>query len=262
MRLGMRRYIRNLLLGLVIVSVAGVADVYALTMGEAINKAGRQRMLTQRIVKSYLQIGQKVRLSFALDQRAESIELFESQLAELSKFAKTDEEKNTIKLITKLWAPVKQGAMTEPSKDQAEELEELAEVLLQQSHGFVLLLEKRSGTKAGHLVNIAGRQRMLTQRMAKFYLLRSWHMQRPEYLEGYEKAEDEFTKALAELTASRVNTKEIKDELAAVEKDWRVFGLSKLVGSDHFVPAIVVRSLDKILVKMNIVTGMYAKLKQ
>ncbi len=257
----MHHYIKRLCFLFILLPMAGVDDVCALSMGDAINKAGRQRMLTQRMVKSYLQVGQKVKLGAALEQRESAVELFEVQLAELKSFAKTDKEKNTTSLIYSLWGPVKEIIMDEPTKDGAEELEELAEILLTTSHKFVLLLAMRSGSKAGHIVNISGRQRMLTQRMAKFYLFRSWGMERPEYLEGYVKAEEEFRDALKELKTNPFNTPEIMANLAIVEKNWRVFSLSKLVGSDQFVPAIVVRSLDIILEKMNTITGMYVKLE-
>lgn len=258
----MFQYVKKVCFVLILFSMIGVHEVYALSMGDAINKAGRQRMLTQRMVKSYLQIGQRVKLGVAFEQREKAAELFEVQLAELKVFAKTDDEKKTTNMIYALWGPMKEIMMSEPTKDGAEELEELTEVVLSASHKLVLLLVKRAGSKAGHLVNIAGRQRMLTQRMAKFYLFQSWGMQRPEYVEGYVAAEKEFRAALIELKSSPINTAEIKTALKSVDKSWKVFSLSKLVGADQFVPAIVVRSLDKILGKMNTITAMYVKLKK
>ena len=56
------------------------------TMGEAINQAGRQRMLTQRIVKAYCQIGQDIRYDVATQQLSGSAKLFEKQLDQLTKF--------------------------------------------------------------------------------------------------------------------------------------------------------------------------------
>ncbi len=64
-----------LLLGLLFSTV----DAAAMSYGDAINKAGRQRMLSQRIVKSYTQMGQDVRYRVAEKQLKESIALFDKR---------------------------------------------------------------------------------------------------------------------------------------------------------------------------------------
>ncbi len=74
-----------------------------MTMGEAINKAGRQRMLTQRIVKSYAQMGQDVRYRVAEKSLRDSIVLFESQLQQLKGFTQDRETQRGLQLVERLW---------------------------------------------------------------------------------------------------------------------------------------------------------------
>lgn len=45
---------------------------------EAINKSGRQRMLSQRMIKSYLMIGAGIKVGMAQQQLDDSVALFES----------------------------------------------------------------------------------------------------------------------------------------------------------------------------------------
>ncbi len=230
-----------------------------LTMGDAINKAGRQRMLSQRIVKAYALVGQKAMLSATMQLR-DSVALFEKQLQELSNFAATKEEKAQITEVSRLWKKFKPMATAKPDQSKATELAQLSDEVLAAAHQFVLLLQKRSGTNLGRLVNISGRQRMLSQRIAKFYVLRSWGLDDPSYPKEMDQAIREFTEALHTLRIAPENTSDINDALAKVEKDWNTFKLSKKVRGGKYIPSLVVRSLDKILGQMNYITALYASI--
>ncbi len=48
--------------------------------------------------------------------------------------------------------------------------------------------------------------------------------------------------------------------LAAVEKDWNTFKISKQLKGGNYIPSLVVRSLDKILGQMNYITALYANI--
>jgi len=245
-----------------------LALVYALplpaapidSMGEAINQAGRQRMLTQRIVKSYCQMGQDIRYLVASEDLDKAVALFEQQLSNLKHYAKGDDLQNILETADRLWQPVKQIAIAEISRDQAETLRALAEKLLAVAHQAVLQLEAQSGTSQGHLVNIAGRQRMLTQRMGNLYMLMSWGFEKPRYRADYDKAVREFGAALEELMAAPENTAEIDQALVKVSQNWAMFKLGNKMGQGDYVPTLVVRMLDKMLVQMNRITGLYAAL--
>ena len=231
-----------------------------MTLGEAINKAGRQRMLTQRIVKTYCQMGQDVRYLVAEEQLKGSIALFESQLLELQAFSKDGETQRGLKLVEQLWSPVKAAATGQISRDQAEGLRADAEKLLVAAHQVVLLLEDQSKTPAGRLVNISGRQRMLSQRMSNLYMLMSWGFENTQYQADYNKAVEEFESALKELRSAPSNTPAISRKLTEVSQNWDMFKLSFRLDSKTYVPGLVVRMLDKILVQMNEITGLYAEL--
>ncbi len=231
-----------------------------MSIGDAINKAGRQRMLSQRIAKAYFMAGQDILTGQAYDQLDGAIALFEKQLQELGEFVVTAEELAAHRKVVNLWEPYKSVVMMEPNKDSAQLVLDMSEKVLKRAHAVVGLLEKRSGTKAGYLVNLSGRQRMLTQRTSKFYVLRGWGMDSRENRKQYDKAVSEFSNALNGLKASPSNTPEISAKLKKVTGKWGMFKLTRKTGDDKFVPALVVRSLDGVLKLMNEVTGMYAEL--
>jgi len=232
-----------------------------ISIAEAINQAGRQRMLTQRIVKSYSQMGQDVRYTVADKQLNGSIKLFEEQLHNLQKFTTDSETTRGLDLVQKLWSPVKQIASGAIERKQAETLRQNAEKLLVAAHQVVLMLEEQSANNQGHLVNISGRQRMLSQRLGNLYMLQSWGFTNELYRNDYDKAKGEFQEALHELIAAQENTPKISKNLKEVSQKWDVFKLSDRMGDGEFVPGLVARMLDKILIQMNDITGMYTALK-
>ena len=83
----MSHFILRLLLLLSLLPLCLPAQADISTLGEAINKAGRQRMLSQRMLKDYALIGLDVNAVKAQKQLDAAIQLFDSQLAELEKYA-------------------------------------------------------------------------------------------------------------------------------------------------------------------------------
>ncbi len=230
------------------------------TLSEAINQAGRQRMLTQRIVKAYAQELLDVQPVEARRQRESAIALYERQLQALKSYAPNSTVKNSLQQADKLWQEFRAAASGEVSRERMVKLPTLSDQVLHASHQIVLHLTALSSNSVGHLVNIAGRQRMLSQRIAKFYMLRSSGLNTDRIRQAQDQAVQEFTTALNELGAAPENTSAIRQALQEIHRQWRIFEAGFRLNEGDFIPLLIAISSEKVLKGMNDITGMYAQL--
>jgi hypothetical protein len=233
-------------------------------MNSAINKAGRQRMLSQRMAKAYLQVGLNIDVERSSRQLDSSIALFDRQLVELKNYAPTPEIKNTYLLLEKNWLAYKDVLIgAAPSPDGARKVLELSETVLQLAHTGTGQLVAISGTETGPLVGVAGRQRMLSQRMAKYYQAIIWGVAAANGFSELVKDRKAFNSGLNALSNAPSTSPAIKRELELARQQWQLFEatLDAKESQDKKTRATnVAASSERLLDMMDSITGMFEKL--
>lgn len=168
---------------------AGVAaDVLAVTASEyavVINLSGRQRMLSQKMSKEMLLVAKGVDAEANRAQLKKTAELFDSTLNGLIHGnadmglppTETPIIVKQLGKVQKLWSEFR--AMVDAAASGGEvpvaKVAELNAPLLKDMNTAVMLYEKEAaketGLNAGVVINLAGKQRMLSQKMSKELLL-------------------------------------------------------------------------------------------
>jgi hypothetical protein len=242
------------------------ANAQVLDLQDAINKAGRQRMLSQRISKSYLAMVQGVEVESARSILDKSMALFDRQLVELRAFAPNPDIRDSYNKLDVAWGEFKLALIgAAPSKGAAPNVVALDSKVLVLAHQGTVQYEAALGKSTGHLINLAGRQRMLSQRMAKFYLAAGLGISSSASMTELNSSRADFLSAMKTLKEAPESSTRIKDELQLAEMQWVFFekAIQRLspgqvaarASADVFVTS------ENLLSVMDKVTGMYSALK-
>jgi len=258
-----RRTLITAAVGLPLLSVhAQVND-----LGDAINKAGRQRMLSQRMGKAWLALVHGIEKTNAQMVLDKSLALFDRQLVELRAFAASPEIKDTYGKLDASWTAYKTALVgAAPSRDHAASMLQLNAGVLALAHQGTVQYEAAQGKPSGKLVNTAGRQRMLSQRMAMYYLAARLPVDAAAAGAEIDKASSEFVSAMGLLHKAPETTPRIQEELQLADGQWVFFDAALKRMTTAEAGAVkplteVFTASENLLTVMDRVTGMYASLK-
>lgn len=139
---------------------------------EAINKAGRQRMLSQRIALDVLAIHMNLDVQMHQQQLQKSIALFDRQLDELNIYTVNNASNEAVNTLAKHWKQYKKYTTGSLSATELTALVNDNSSFLDACENLVqkILIESATQSKVAALIQVAGKQRMLCQRIT-FYAL-------------------------------------------------------------------------------------------
>jgi hypothetical protein len=226
----------------------------------AIKKASRQRMLAEFVVKEYLQVLEGVDAPVARDHLALAVTIFDDQLGDLISFASTSEQKQAVGALEKNWGVLREQLTMAPDRNAVPALRAAARRVLQAAERNTEALQPGGDAAANRAIELAGRQAMLSQRIAKDHLLLSLRYDEPAVHGELRAARAEFAAGLAELGALPWNSEEIRLELAEAGMIWA--NLEKILQRerlDRGTRGAVVAATDVLLARMERAAAAYQR---
>lgn len=190
----------------------------AARFAESINRAGQQRMLSQRLVKLHLLAGSRTDGAAAAALARESVDRIEANLAYLETELSAATFGDLIAAARGGWKAMRLLLEAPAPASALAALDAAAESVVDQADALVGALESSGLAPSVGVVNQAGRLRMLSQRMAKLALLGEAVPGRDAEMAQTASA---FEAGLRELEQAPLSTPEIRILLGQGEREWR-----------------------------------------
>jgi hypothetical protein len=241
-------------------AASGTTSGTYLDFANLINQAGKQRMLSQRIAKDYLYMGKKIATNKASRQLKASLELFKKNQKMLEEVIADPEIKNLLAFVNLSRQELEETASKPFSLDNAQLVMDLSESMLEGSQYVVDSLKEKFKKNLSKIVAMSGKQRMLAQRIAKYYIAYQLGIKDKNTVDQMHAAVKEFSENQKILMANKDNTATINQELAKVDKLWKVVYKFYLNIEKGGLPFIVFTTTDDITRKMDVVTKLYVEL--
>jgi hypothetical protein len=234
-----------------------------IALATAINRVARFRALSQRCAKAYAQIALNVLPEPSKNTLATAQKLMQAAFDDLSTNTYSDDitqqlattRAESAKLATLLAVPAKKELLVTVSQQ--------ADRLTAQANKATELITGLAKTSSAKILDIAGKQRMLSQRIAKNYFLLAANATTASATSIRQQMtadRAEFKAAFAVMQNSPISTQAIRNEMDLSNAQWFLFELSIDKQIDRpFVMEDVATSSERLLEVANNLTVLYEK---
>lgn len=192
--------------------------------GALVNLCGRCRMLSQRMAIAWALIAAGLSVEKAAVRLRRLMHEFERVLARLEALGLPDLLESGRSAVVEAW-PDYRAALAEEGATpaRAEWVLASSETVLDAADRLTGAAEHLFGLPDAHYVNVAGRNRMLSQRIGKLFVLREWVAEPVRIQDEIDAATREFERNLDELRHSGRRLPELSAQLQEVSDQWQRF---------------------------------------
>lgn len=224
---------------------------------EAVNRSGQLRMLSQRLVKLHLLQAMQVQAVHHATLLQDSVQWVDANFALLRKNLSQPTYGDLLEQVAQTWTRLK-GALAQGGTDA---VEHEAEALLMGAERLTANLESSGAAAPLHVLNLAGRQRMLSQRFSKYALLAAGEQGLALDLaqSGMRAAQQEFEEALTYLNGLPLSTPAIHEALGAAGVAW-LQTVAAAQGAHRLTPAKRSARLEDLATGSETLLGLFEQL--
>jgi hypothetical protein len=225
-------------------------------LSSAINRTARCRMLSQRAVKSYGLAALKLNNENTKPVLLRSIKDMRDTVSEVDSYNRGRAFATSRAEFSAQILPFLNELSNEPSPNKLQAIAAQSDKVLESANAMVVVLESFSGSPTSKLINMAGRQRMLTQRLAKNYVLQEAKVDGGSAKAVIETDKNLFLESHKQLVAAPISTPAIKESL---EKSLALFnGYIGALAQPNNIEGIA-RISESVLAELESQTLLYEK---
>lgn len=229
---------------------------------EAVNRAGQLRMLSQRLVKLYaLGCGGDPAAAAALAHASRQVG---ENLAELGRTLSRPTFGDLLDATVSAGDTLQAALQGAPARARLGAIDSAAERLLESAERLTHALEVASPLAALGIVNRAGRQRMLSQRLAKQALLAALG-EGPQAVQAAADAVrtiESFEATLRQLREAPFGSAQLHSSLAAATDEWQQMLAGVRAAADADGRAALAAASDALLERFEQLTAEYGRIAQ
>jgi hypothetical protein len=248
----MRR--REFIIATTVVLAAPLVHAQAISLSTLVNRTARCRMLSQRAVKAYGLVALKVSSESSRTLLSQCIKEFRDVIGEIDSVsrgrafasAKAEFSSRVLPFINQLSQP--------PERAKFGGLTETSDKVLEAANQMVIELESAASAQTIKIVNTAGRQRMLTQRMARYYLQAEAGADSGIAAANIERDRKLFAESQDQLAATPFSSAEIKSSL---DKSRQLFSAYATAATQAGKPEAMASQSETILAELDRLTQLY-----
>ena len=245
-------------------ALAGGKDGVAGPLAGDIVGAGRLRMQSQRLSKLYQQAGMGLNAAQATQQISVSMGELDAELARLGTSPRKPNVGRVLNRCEALWQEMRAALKVAPGTASTERVNQLADELMIHAGKLSMQIEAESDTPVGRLIDQSSRLNMLSQRLARLYLLVQGGSRSQGVLVDIEQARKEFSTGLNELSTARENSPASSDAVGLAKNQWIFFesAINRLGAGDRGdTKALqnVVTSSERIAQVLDLASAQYAR---
>jgi len=224
---------------------------------QAIDVAGKQRMLSFRILRDYLMVSMETDYKNPKGDMVKNIEIFSQSLKEISAYSKDSKVQSALGKTKKTFESFKQMLPSAFDTSKGSSYLGKAVSLSNSANQVVLALSKDTGEG---VINQVGRLRAVSQEISALYLLKTVAKDSESMKKQMQKAMGTFRKGLDALKKIELVDATMEKKLKKLKKIYIFFEVMN--ASDSHTPIIVCKKADKMLKIADVLTQYLVKTKK
>ena len=229
---------------------------------ELINITAKQKMLSQRIAKDYLYSGKKIATSKANRELEKSLKEFSDTHKKLLEVIDDPDIKNLLDFVTLSAEDLKNTINKDFTLDNAQLILDLSESMLEGNQYILDSLKKSTKLKESDIISKVTQQRMLSQRIAKYYIAYQSGIKDKNSVTSMRDTVKQFSDNLDILMRNSNNTPKINAKLARINKLWKIVNKFYNNIEKGGLPLIVFNTTDNITKEMDELTNMFLSIRK